>query len=422
LFDGRPPQSGFKGRLVSTEKYLVVIGLSDEDTAHLRLMLRAVGSQLEDRWRFGTEDNTDLFIVDPTDLTGQITRNRAFSSGRRCAVVGTEELREGESRLERPFKSDALVALLNAASATVMTPSDSVNRFNTEFYDMDTFTPDFDLEEEQVADARTRRREENPAPGLDELLRPDTESAKPQFAVPINLDDDTSLSYAGHSSARSENRLNDSVQGLRREEKPEGINLERGIRSNDNGMFPLHDYLKGNLLGGPATIILDGAPPLTLDPKEKQFYAPGKLRELSPYCRRDFSRDAFRTVTSHELQRQRTEYNTHPYSQLIWLDVLIRSGGRLASHLDPGGRYRLKIYPKAEKEFPKHSAIVNALQAPAKLNEIATTARAAMGDVFDVVNAYDAIGLIEVERRLPRHSEPEKPAGLLARLRKPFGR
>lgn len=406
---------------MSTEKYLVVIGLDDEDTAHLRLMLRAVGGQLDDKWRFGTEDSADLFVVDPSDLAGQIARNRAFSSGRRCVVVGSEELREGESRLERPFKSDALLTVLNSTSASGVS-SESVNRFNTEFYDIDSFNPDFEIEDDQAAEARSRQRDANPAPGLDELLRPDTEAAKPQFAVPINLNEDTSLSYADSSSARRENRLNDSVQGLRREDKLEGINLARGAAGNESGMFPLRKYLEGNLLGGPATATLEGAPPLTLDPKEKQFYSPGSLRELSPYCRRDFSREAFRTLTSQELQRQRAEYTTHPYSQLIWLDVLVRSGGRLAGHLDPGGRFRLKIYPKSEKEFPKHAAIVNALQVPAKLNEIAATARASMGDVFDVVNAYDAIGLIEVERRLPRHSEPEKPAGLLARLRKPFGR
>ncbi len=407
---------------MATEKYLVVIGLDDEETAHLRLMLRAVSGQLEHRWRLGTEDNADLFIVDPADLAGQITRNRAFSSGRRCAVVGSDDLREGEARLERPFKSDALVAVLNATSATAVEPSDSVNRFNTEFYDMESFTPDFQLEDDDGADARARRREENPAPGLDELLRPDTESAKPQFAVPINLGDDTSLSYAAGSSARRENRLNDSIQGLRREEKAEGINLAQRPSDTESGMFPLRDYLKGNLLGGPATVAIEGAPPLTLDPKEQQFYTPGKLRELSPYCRRDFAADAFRTLTSQELQRQRSECATHPYSHLIWLDVLVRSGGRLASHLDPGGRFRLKTFPKAEKEFPKHASIIAALQSPAKLNEIATTARASMGEVFDLVNAYDAIGLIEVERRVPRHAEPAKPAGLLARLRKPFGR
>jgi hypothetical protein len=407
---------------VSTEKYLVVIGLNEEDTAHLRLMLRAVAGQLENKWRWGTEDNADLFVVDPADLSGQIVRNRAFSSGRRCVVVGTEELRNGETRMERPFKSDALVAMLNANASNASESGDGVNRFNNEFYDMDAFTPDFQIEDDETADARSRQREPNPAMGLDDLLRPDTESAKPQFAVPINLDADTSLSYAGGNSTRSENRLNDSMQMLRRDEKAEGINLGRGTSGTESGLYGLRKFLEGNLLGGPATVMLLGEPPLTLDPKQQQVYAPGTLRQLSPYCRHDFSRDAFRTVTSQELQRQRIEYRTYPYSQLIWLDVLIRSAGRLASHLDPGGRFRLKGLPKTEKEFPKHAAIVDALQTPAKLNEIASTARAAMGDVFDLVNAYDAIGLIEVERRVPRHTEPPKPTGLLSRLKKPFKR
>ncbi len=407
---------------MSAEKYLVVIGLSDEDTAHLRLMLRAVAGQLDQKWRFGTEDNADLFIVDPTDLTGQITRNRAFSSGRRCAVVGNEELREGETRLSRPFKSEALVAMLNASSSNASETADGVNRFNNEFYDMDSFTPDFQLEDEETAEARSRQREINPAMGLDDMLRTYTEAAKPQYEVPINLSEDTSLSFAQGSSARRENRLNDSMGGQRREEKAEGINLGRGTQNSESGMYGLRRFLEGNLLGGPAAVMLLNEPPLTLDPKEQQVYTPGTLRQLSPYCRRDFARDAFRTLTSQELQRQRIEYHTYPYSQLVWLDVLIRSAGRLASHLDPGGRFRLKGRPKTEKEFPKHAAVVEALQTPAKLNEIASTARAAMGDVFDLVNAYDAIGLIEVERRLPRHTEPEKPAGLLSRLRKPFKR
>ena len=52
----------------------------------------------------------------------------------------------------------------------------------------------------------------------------------------------------------------------------------------------------------------------------------------------------------------------------------------------------------------------------------AAHARVPMSDVFDFVNAYDAIGLIQVEPRQPRHAEPKQPTGLLASLRKPFGR
>ena len=408
---------------MASEKYVALIGVSEEDTAHLRLLLRAVAGQLENRWRWGTEDNADLMIVDPSDLSGGIARNRSFSSGRRCALMSeTEDLRDGEVRLTKPLRADALVSLLNTSSATAVSRSTEVNQFANDFYDVDNFSPTFELEDDDAAEARSRQREENPAPGLDELLKPDADAMKPQFAVPTMLDKDTQVSYAS-SSLRSEKRVADSGKSfLKGDDKPEGINFGSPGTVSETGAFPLRDYLEKNILGGPATVSLEGAPALTLDPKEKQFVAPGRLRDLAVYMQRDFARSAFRPVTTQELTRLRNEHGTHPYSRLIWFDVLTRSGGKLARHLDPGGRFRLKTFPHVEKDFPRHTGIVAALQQPAKLNEIAAHAHVAMGDVFDVVNAYDAIGLIEVERRQPRHSEPEQPTGLFARLRKPFGR
>ena len=410
---------------MASEKYVALVGVTEEDTAHLRLLLRAAAGQLVNRWRWGTEDNADLLIVDPSVLAGQIGRNRAFSSGRRCVVMSDGEvLRDGEVRLARPFKPDALVGVLNTTAATAEARDTNVNEFANDFYDAGNFNLDFELEEDEAAEARSHQREQTPAPGLDELLKPDADSIKPQFAVPMKLDVDTRISHVSNTSVRSDNRFADSIKAQRKtDDKAEGINLgSRNGASTSADLFPLRTFLSGNLLGGPSTVSIDGAPALTLDPKEKQFASPGKLRELSVYCRQEFTRDAFRAVTSQELARQRAEYGVHPYSRLIWLDVLTRSGGQLARHLDPGGRFKLKLYPKAELDFPKHLAVVSALQQPAKLNEIAATARASMADVFDVVNAYDAIGLIDMERRAPRHAEPAQPSGLLARLRNPFGR
>ncbi|MEP6485075.1 MAG: hypothetical protein ABJB01_11550 [Rudaea sp.] len=411
---------------MASEKYVGLVGVGEEDTAHLRLLLRAAGGQLANRWRWGNEDNADLLIVDPSVLAGQIGRNRAFSSGRRCVVMSDSEvLRDGEERLPRPFKADALVSVLNNAASTAEVRSTTVNEFANDFYDIGNFELDMQLEETEVAEARAHQREETPALGLDELFKPDVEASSPQFAVPAMLDAETSLSHVTKTSLRSDNRFADSIQAQRKiDEKAEGINFgpRNGTSAAASGLHPLRDFLSGNLLGGPSTLSFDNAPALTLDPKEKQFASPGTLRQLSVYCQRDFARDAFRAVTSQELARQRAEYGVYPYSRLIWLDVLLLSGGQLSRTLDPGGRYKLKVYPKAEKDFPKHFAIVAALQQPAKLNEIAATARASMGEVFDVVNAYDAIGLIEVERRAPRHAEPDQPSGLMARLRNPFGR
>ncbi|MGH8042933.1 MAG: hypothetical protein ACREPN_12935, partial [Rudaea sp.] len=88
---------------MAIEKYLAVIGLSEEETAHLRLLLRKISGELKQNWRWGTEENADLVVVNPAELAGQIARNRAFSGGRRCAVFDNDEaLRSGEIRLHKP--------------------------------------------------------------------------------------------------------------------------------------------------------------------------------------------------------------------------------------------------------------------------------------------------------------------------------
>ena len=48
-----------------------------------------------------------------------------------------------------------------------------------------------------------------------------------------------------------------------------------------------------------------------------------------------------------------------------------------------------------------------------------------MAEVFDVVNAYDAIGWLEWTPRPPRHADVANESGLsgfMQKLRKPFGR
>jgi len=417
-----------RDRSVASEKYLAVVGLGEEDTAHLRLLLRAAAGQLEHRWRWGTEDNADLVIVDPSQLAGQIARNRAFSSGRRCVVFSDgEPLRDGEVRLTRPLNGESVVAALNGTASAGAATGAPVAQFKNDFYDVEAFNPAFELEDTESAEARAQRRDATPAPGLDELFKPDTEALKPQFAVPVKLDADTGIQAGGGRSARSERRVADSVHGIRATDaKPEGINLGSRLAgvtvAGDVGAHRLREYLDRNLLGGPATLGLPAVPALTLDPKERVFHSAGSLCSLTPYCRQEFPRDAWRAITTQELARLRTEQPAQPYARLIWLDVLVHSNGQLARHLDPGGRYRLKQRVHAEPDFPAHARIVAAMDVPRKLNEIAAASGASMAEVFDLINAYDAIGLVEVEQRLPRGAPPPRSGGLLSRLRKPFGK
>jgi len=412
---------------VPSERYLAIVGLSEEDAARLRLLLRMIAGSLENRWRWGSEENADLVIVDPSELAGQIARNRAFSSGRRCAVFSEEEgLRDGELRLHRPAKADDFAVVLNGSTGTAETLATSVIQQNDDFYDMDALTPEFEIEDEETVLARSRQREAKPALGLDEYLKPDEAAKKPQFAVPIELNDDTLIEGTAGLSKRAERRVADSIDGLRNASKPEPSNIgppvKRGMPATDPGKHALRQYLKSDLLGGPATFALDGAPALTLDPKEKKFHAAGSLKTLEAYCAAALPASGWKPVTTADLAQLRNAQPGRPYARLVFLDALVNSGGRLASHLDPGGRYRLKIWPELDHDYANHSRIATAMREPAKLNEIAASSGAPMSEVFAVVSAFDAIGLVDVQQRLPRHGTPAPASGLLARLRKPFGK
>ncbi|MBU6199639.1 MAG: hypothetical protein KGP08_08280 [Xanthomonadaceae bacterium] len=412
---------------MANEKYLAVIGLSEEDTAHLRLLLRKVAGELEQNWRWGTEDNADLVIVGPAELAGQIARNRAFSGGRRCAVFDNgEPLRDGELRLHKPLKAESVIAMLNGTGAPGEGLGQPVMRANADFYADDTLNPEFRIEEENAAAEGAQRRDAEPALGLDDLFKPDSEAAKPQFAVPLKLDAETRIEKGNRVvSARSDRRIADSVRGIRGSDlKPEGINIAADDQADTaavSGKHPLRDYLRKNLLGGPARAALEGAPELVLDPKAGCFHAGGGLAALAPYCNVDLARSAWRPVTTQDLTRLRTQQPARPYAHLLWIDAFAHAGGRLARHLDPGGRFRLKGAALTDADVPHHARIVAALAAPAKLNEIAAASGAPMAAVFDLVSAYDAIGRIEVEGRLSRHAAAPK-SGLFARLRNPFSR
>jgi len=414
---------------VASEKYLSVIGLSDEDTAHLRLLMRKVYGYLDHHWRWGAEENADLVIVDPTELAGQIARNRAFSGGRRCVVCHENEpLRDGETRLTKPLKDDELVAVLNGTAEPGVGMGTAVVQHSDSFYNLDALNPEFQLEDDEAAEARAQRGSYVPAPGLDELLKPDTESFKPQYAVPVKLDRQTEVEASVGHSARGDQRVADSTRGFGKlsRETSHSVNtsapVKRGQAPAPAKQHMLRDYLREDLLGGPATLTLGDAPALTLDPKAQSFHTVAKLPALAVYCTSELPPSAWRRLTSNDLAGIRAEQPAQAYSRLIWLDALTRSGGRLASHLDPGGRYKLKRSQQAEADFPSHARIITALAAPSKVNEIAAASGAPMSEVFDVINAYDALGLIDMEHRLPRHSEPPEPTGLLARLRKPFGK
>lgn len=405
------------------EKRIAVIGVSDEETAHLRLLMRKAESELSHQWRWGNESNADLLVVDPASFAGQMARTRAQAGGMRYAIF-SDEASAGDVVLRRPLKLANVIAVLNQTGGMSAQHEGIVpDRPDFFFRDVGEDTAEPDAIETSEPETPPKPSGEA-APGLEELLRIDPVEAKESARIKTALDENTTVFGTSGPTARSEVRGRDVSDVFARSraessQEPAPVRRAGGADSSRHG---LRAYLDGDLLGGPARITLPGAPPLVLDPKLKVFHSSVRLAALEPYCRTAVRRSDWEPLTTAELAEIRNTEPPQPYLRLIWLYVLVHSEGQLARHLDPGGTYRLSRWIEIERDFSAYFRIASTMLQPVRLHEIAAASGASMADVFDVVNAYDAIGLIEWQPRAPRPGGevPEKPSGLLQRLRKSF--
>lgn len=69
------------------EKVIAAVGISDEEIARLRLLMRKASDQLMQSWRWGSETHADLLVIDVNGFAGQMARSRAKVSGLRVALV-----------------------------------------------------------------------------------------------------------------------------------------------------------------------------------------------------------------------------------------------------------------------------------------------------------------------------------------------
>ncbi|MFM2288610.1 MAG: hypothetical protein RL684_1753 [Pseudomonadota bacterium] len=153
-----------------------------------------------------------------------------------------------------------------------------------------------------------------------------------------------------------------------------------------------------------------GLSPLLLDPVADTFHTAARMVDLEPYFLDVVSRDEYRRVGGARLAELRTQLPARPLARLRWLNALLRSNGYLAAHLDPGASYRLDKWFQIDSDYRKQHRIALALMRGAPLHRIAASAKAHMADVFDVVNAFDALGLI-VAMRQPLQAPEAEPAG-----------
>jgi hypothetical protein len=222
--------------------------------------------------------------------------------------------------------------------------------------------------------------------------------------MPDKLESGVGVEYIAETTARSETRAdatgNPFARGAPVDEFIDpSFRRELASREIEASSHALIDYLSGRLLGGPARIQLPSAPALVLDPKEQAYHSEGGLRALEAYVREPLRMDGWERLVNSELLALRERVPARPYLRLQWMSRFITSDGYLASHLDPGGTYRLTRWLELAHDYPRAFRAGSHMLKPLRLHEIARASDVTLAEVFDVVNAYEAIGYVEWNHR-----------------------
>ncbi|HRG17018.1 MAG TPA: hypothetical protein PLB00_13550 [Pseudomonadota bacterium] len=428
---------------MSASKTIAVVGVSEETTAFLRLLLRKISAKSETKWAWGNEEGADLVIVDPNVLVGEAARIKAESSGVHYAVlIEADEPAHDELVLRHPLDADQLAQVV-AAAARPRQASAGISHVDENFYEQQapasTAAPSWqgalsDSFKERAQQTKAALLGVTAADGLEVVIKREREQQEEPDFRKVNLADATvdglGTASAGSSNARAENRaiqrtgaIQAGISGARDGALMTNAPLIGAAAEPDAGELP--HFLEAEVLGGPSQIQIGDAPALTLDPKNEAFHADASLSALESYGRGKLQRSAWKKLTTSELNQARASAPSRPYWHLRWLHALLQSNGRLATHLDPGGTYRLKEQVFIEPGYRSHGAVAAVMDHPLRLNEISAMAKTRMETVFDLVNAYDAVGRIEWTPRQRLATQPtieEKQKGLLNKLKWPFGK
>lgn len=432
---------------MSNEKIIAVVGVSDELTAHMRLLLRRAMPILGQSWKWGLEDVADLIVVDPRDLAGQMARTRAQAAGVRCAVVLHDGMPDEPGfTLRVPFKLESFVEVMRGAARPSVKPTGAIEHADEDFYfrsTQDANAPAGADSGEFWSRARARaeataaeaasdrqqtlkQRDPGVAMGLDEMLKENPSARKVAPKPDITLTDKVTIQAVGATGARAEKRQGDTARGILGEKFNDEELLKFAKDELDPGEATLRAILEGSDVAAPSQLKQDGVPALTLDPKNRQVLVNGPLSALAPYCQKPVALKSLRVVTSRELNDLRAAEQVYAYADLVWLDQMLRGTGHLGRKFDPAGTFRIRRTVAVDAGFRNHGAIAAIMVGEARrLNEIAQQAGVSMDDVYNVVNAYDAIGELEWQAK-QRAPLPGSPNGgdksLLGKIKWPFGK
>jgi len=359
------------GTAVTTARTCTVciVGANAEVSSRVAALLENQRERFDSRWEMADHASADLLLVDAESVYGHMDWLRAKASGRLVAACSASpHAHTGELCLPKPILAGNLVNLLNQVGARLGANAP-----------------------EKVAIGRAGNDAVRVEPAPLELVALETPPAPSAIeAPPLRA-----------KPARLESVAPPPAAAPTLPAKP----------------MQLIDLLEDTAPTNRLRLVAAGLPTLLIDPGLRTWRAEGNLKAVAGWCKRSIAPDEIQRPNASEFDAEAAALPAHPYSRLRWLAHLVRGDGQFEAGLDPLSRYKLSRWPQSEREFPKHFRIATMmLKQLATPEEIAAQSGATLADVADFINAYHAIGYVEVEAAAPVQDDARR--GLFARMRR----
>ncbi len=427
-------------KVMKKERTIDFVGASDEEQAHLRLLLRRASAQTMDSWRLRQEGDpeAELLLVDEHTIVGTSALAAARQRGQRCLRLVDGEAVAPDA-VARPLSLAMVVRLLNLSSMALDTPVVETppaelilgNPYDDLFAADDadgggSFRPRYDdLPEEPSFDRRepiaepVRKPAPPPAAVAPRPTAPAPAPATPPLTLSVDLGEavlrgpedifrrDLAKPY---KEALKQIRLDDSI----RIEATEGLSDRASAKKDRRGgvgpaantivsgshtlsldeasqSYRLADYLQGSLLPGPSTIRHNEIE-LTLDPRNRKYHARGSLVVFEDLCREPLLRGAWHGLSSVEFSLLRDRLPPRSYDELLWLAVFLDREHPRAAELDVTVRYWLSSSFDLGRDYPRAARVARELTAGGTIEAAAAAARVGLEEARRVAAAFDVLG------------------------------
>lgn len=387
------------------ERIVEFVGGSEEEIAFLRLLLRKAAIHLTDKWRLRREDDShvDVLVIHDISEAGSTAPAGGDGAPRRVRLIDSVFGAAGMETAPWPLPLDQIIRMLNlsAAAGTPQPVSNepviqqnvyddlfepSASAIWKTFDDLGAPAPLLDLGSDWAPP--TRPQESALTLEAEMLFRREPSPDHKESLAAFRLDDSVGVEATDGKTARGGSR-----KDLREPARIMTGKLYTLSEIEANQQHSLVGYLTGRWLPSPSSIEVSHHT-LTLDPRNRQFYAKGALCLLEDCCKQILRRGDWRGLTADEFAVIKDQIKPRPYTELLWLccylDDTIAPGPEFAAN----ARFRLFESVDLKDSYAGAARVVQELEKGTTLAAAAAAAGVPIAVTQKIAAAFDAVGIL----------------------------